>query len=270
MRGAVRRALEEVAEKGLPGNHHFYITFLTRHPAAAVPPRLAAQYPETMTIVLQHQYYGLEVHSTHFEVTLSFNRVQERLHIPWEAVTVFHDPSVDFGLRFSRQGSSRSCRSGKPGPAAGRASRRAAREMKAAMAAMSCRWTVSARNKGRAHARIRLPRDVPARQGPDLLAPARRGFHRRRTVPGPGLRLGRSGGADPACARGLPRHLAPAPAGPPRPARLHPRRPRGLAQRPLRRARPAEEREYRRGRRAAHVPGTPAPPSSWARRASAC
>ncbi len=104
MRGAVRRALEEVAEKGLPGNHHFYITFLTRHPAAAVPPRLAAQYPETMTIVLQHQYYGLEVHSTHFEVTLSFNRVQERLHIPWEAVTVFHDPSVDFGLRFSRQG----------------------------------------------------------------------------------------------------------------------------------------------------------------------
>jgi len=104
MRSVVRCALTEVAEKGLPGNHHFYITFLTRHPAAAVPPRLASQYPETMTIVLQHQYYGLEVHSTHFEVTLSFNRVQERLHIPWEAVTVFHDPSVDFGLRFSRQG----------------------------------------------------------------------------------------------------------------------------------------------------------------------
>ena len=104
MRGVVRRALEEAAEKGLPGNHHFYITFLTRHPAAAVPPRLVSQYPETMTIVLQHQYYGLEVHSTHFEVTLSFNRMQERLHIPWEAVTVFHDPSVDFGMRFSRQG----------------------------------------------------------------------------------------------------------------------------------------------------------------------
>lgn len=104
MRGVVRRALEEVAEKGLPGDHHFYITFLTRHPAAAVPPRLASQYPDTMTIVLQHQYYGLEVHSTHFEVTLSFNRMQERLHVPWEAVTVFHDPSVDFGLRFSRHG----------------------------------------------------------------------------------------------------------------------------------------------------------------------
>ena len=104
MRGVVRRVLEEVAEKGLPGNHHFYITFQTRHPAAGVPPRLAAQYPDTMTIVLQHQYYGLEVHSTHFEVTLSFNRMQERLHIPWDAVTVFHDPSVDFGLRFSRQG----------------------------------------------------------------------------------------------------------------------------------------------------------------------
>ena len=104
MRSVVRRALEEVAERGLPGNHHFFITFLTRHPAAAVPPRLVSQYPETMTIVLQHQYYGLEVHATHFEVTLSFNRMQERLHIPWEAVTVFRDPSVDFGLRFSRQG----------------------------------------------------------------------------------------------------------------------------------------------------------------------
>ena len=104
MRGVVRRALTETAEKGLPGNHHFYITFLTRHPAAAVPPRLISQYPDTMTIVLQHQYYGLEVHSTHFEVTLSFNRMQERLHIPWEAVTVFHDPSVDFGLRFAAHG----------------------------------------------------------------------------------------------------------------------------------------------------------------------
>ena len=104
MRSVVRRALEEAAEKGLPGNHHFYVTFLTRHPATILPPRLAAQYPDTMTIVLQHQYFGLEVHSTHFEVTLSFNRMQERLHIPWEAVTVFHDPSVDFGLRFSRQG----------------------------------------------------------------------------------------------------------------------------------------------------------------------
>ncbi len=104
MRGVVRQALAQVAEKGTPGNHHFYITFLTRHPAVIVPPRLVSQYPDTMTIVLQHQYYGLDVHSTHFEVTLSFNRVQERLHIPWEAVTVFHDPSVDFGLRFSRQG----------------------------------------------------------------------------------------------------------------------------------------------------------------------
>ncbi len=104
MRDVVRRALAQAAEHGPPGNHHFYITFLTRHPAAILPPWLASQYPDTMTIVLQHQYYGLEVHSTHFEVTLSFNRVQERLHIPWEAVTVFHDPSVDFGLRFSREG----------------------------------------------------------------------------------------------------------------------------------------------------------------------
>ncbi len=104
MRGIVRRALGEVAEKGLPGNHHFYITFATRHPAVVLPARLMSQYPDTMTIVLQHQYYGLEVHSGHFEVTLSFSRLQERLHVPFEAVTVFHDPAAEFGLRFSAHG----------------------------------------------------------------------------------------------------------------------------------------------------------------------
>jgi len=104
MRGVVRGALAAAAERGLPGQHHFYVSFATRHPAVVLPARLLAQYPDVMTIVLQHQYFGLEVHATHFEVTLSFNRVQERLHVPWEAVTVFHDPAVDFGLRFSPQG----------------------------------------------------------------------------------------------------------------------------------------------------------------------
>ena len=104
MVGIARRALSEVAEKGLPGNHHFYISFATRHPATVVPAHLMAQYPDVMTIVIQHQFYGLDVYSDHFEVTLSFNRVQERLHIPFAAVTSFADPSVGFGLKFSPDG----------------------------------------------------------------------------------------------------------------------------------------------------------------------
>lgn len=106
----VRRALSEVAEKGLPGGHHFYISFATRHPAVVVPAHLMAQYPDVMTIVLQHQFYGLDVYSDHFEVTLSFNRVQERLHVPFAAMTAFSDPSVGFGLNFSPDG-------GRPAPA---------------------------------------------------------------------------------------------------------------------------------------------------------
>jgi hypothetical protein len=103
LRGVVRRALAEVAERGLPGAHHFYITFDTDHPGVLLSDTLRARYPEEMTIVLQHQFWGLEVEDTAFAVTLSFNDRQERIHVPLEAVTAFADPAVKFGLRFEAQ-----------------------------------------------------------------------------------------------------------------------------------------------------------------------
>ncbi|ALG71838.1 hypothetical protein VY88_12760 [Azospirillum thiophilum] len=100
LRGVVRDALTEVAERGLPGNHHFYLTFRTGLPGVEIPDYLAAQYPNEMTIVLQFQYYGLDVVEDHFEVTLSFNNVHERLVVPFAAITTFADPSVNFALQF--------------------------------------------------------------------------------------------------------------------------------------------------------------------------
>lgn len=100
LRGAVREALKRVAEFGLPGNHHFYITFRTDQPGVELPDYLHERYPEEMTIVLQHQYWGLEAHEDWFQVTLSFNKVPERLVIPYAAISAFADPSVQFGLQF--------------------------------------------------------------------------------------------------------------------------------------------------------------------------
>jgi uncharacterized protein len=100
LRGVVRQVLADAVEDGLPGAHHFYITFRTTHPGVEMSDRLRAQYPEDMTIVIQHQYWGLEVEESRFRVTLSFNRMQERLEIPFSAVTGFADPSVQFGLQF--------------------------------------------------------------------------------------------------------------------------------------------------------------------------
>lgn len=100
LRGVVRDALTEVAERGLPGNHHFYLTFRTGFPGVDIPDYLSSQYPNEMTIVLQFQYYGLDVTDDHFEVTLSFNNVHERLVIPFAAITTFADPSVNFALQF--------------------------------------------------------------------------------------------------------------------------------------------------------------------------
>lgn len=104
LKQVMRRALEEVAENGFPGQHHFYITFRTAHPAVEVPEHLRSQYADEMTIVLQHQFFGLEVHDDRFEVTLSFNKQLERLSIPFEAITAFVDPSVSFGLQFQAEG----------------------------------------------------------------------------------------------------------------------------------------------------------------------
>ena len=100
LKGVVRAALDLIADDGLPGDHHMYITFLTDAPGVEITPRLKAQYPEEITIVLQHQFWGLETDDDGFEVTLSFGGVSERLVVPWHAMVGFVDPSVEFGLRF--------------------------------------------------------------------------------------------------------------------------------------------------------------------------
>jgi hypothetical protein len=100
LRGVVREALARTAASGLPGTHHFYITFQTRHPGTKIPESLSSQYPEDMTIVLEHQFWALEIEEDHFAVTLSFQSRPERLVIPFEAITAFTDPSCKFGLQF--------------------------------------------------------------------------------------------------------------------------------------------------------------------------
>ena len=100
LRGVMRKVLAEVARTGLPGNHHFFITFLTGAPGVRISPRLREKYPEQMTIVIQFQYWDLKVTDTGFEVGLSFSDVPERLEIPFSAVRGFYDPSVNFELEF--------------------------------------------------------------------------------------------------------------------------------------------------------------------------
>ncbi len=100
LRGVVRRALTEVASSGLPGDHHFYLTFRTTEPGVHIAAALRGQYPKEMTIVLQHQFWGLEVNDDHFAVTLSFGGKHERLVVPYHAIVSFADPSVKFGLQF--------------------------------------------------------------------------------------------------------------------------------------------------------------------------
>jgi hypothetical protein len=101
LRGVVRKVLTEVARTQLPGDHHFFITFATTAPGVRVSTRLLAQYPEEMTIVLQHQYWDLVVTEHAMEVGLSFNGIPERLLIPFTAVKQFLDPSVGFKIEFN-------------------------------------------------------------------------------------------------------------------------------------------------------------------------
>ncbi|WP_040622062.1 SspB family protein [Rhodovulum sp. PH10] len=103
LRGVVRTVLTDAAAKGLPGEHHFYISFDTRAPGVKLSPRLLGQYPEEMTIVLQHQFWDLTVKEDVFEVGLSFNGIPERLVVPLAAIKGFFDPSVQFGLEFAVQ-----------------------------------------------------------------------------------------------------------------------------------------------------------------------
>ncbi|WP_372893187.1 SspB family protein [Rhodosalinus sp.] len=100
MRGLIREVLSEVAEDGLPGEHHFFITFDTQHPDVDIAPWLRERYPDEMTIVMQHWFDALEVGEDGFAVTLSFGNQPERLVVPFDALRTFVDPSVEFGLRF--------------------------------------------------------------------------------------------------------------------------------------------------------------------------
>jgi hypothetical protein len=98
LRSVVRKVLIETAEHGLPGNHHFYITFKTGHDGVVMPARMRAAYPEEMTIVLQHQFWNLTVEEDLFRITVSFKKREADLEIPFTSITTFADPSVQFGL----------------------------------------------------------------------------------------------------------------------------------------------------------------------------
>ena len=102
LRSVVHSVLKQVKEEGLPGEHHFYISFHTTAPGVKISNRIKAQYPKEMTIVLQHQYWDLKVEDDYFEVRLSFSNIPELLVIPYSAVKVFFDPSVPYGLQFDQ------------------------------------------------------------------------------------------------------------------------------------------------------------------------
>src|SRR5919199_3849894 len=103
LKGVVRKVLSDAAKDGLAGDHHFYVSFRTDFPGARVSQRLRDKYPQEMTVVLQHQFWDLGVTEHAFEVGLSFSGVPERLLVPFDAVTGFFDPSVQFGLKFEIQ-----------------------------------------------------------------------------------------------------------------------------------------------------------------------
>jgi hypothetical protein len=103
LRGMVRKVLGEASREGLPGDHHFLVTFRTEAPGVRLSKRMREKYPEEMTIVLQHQFWDLTVGESSFEVGLSFGNVPERLLVPFDAITSFVDPSVQFGLKFEVQ-----------------------------------------------------------------------------------------------------------------------------------------------------------------------
>ena len=104
LRDVVRRVLAQVAEHGLPGEHHFLIAFRTNHPGVRVPQFLRDMYPEEIKVMLQHQFWDLAVDEEMFSVTLSFNASRQRLIVPFAAVTAFVDPSVELVLRFEPPG----------------------------------------------------------------------------------------------------------------------------------------------------------------------
>ena len=161
LRGVLRRVLTDAAEHGLPGEHHFFITFLSTADGVKLSPRLLAQYPEEMTIILQHQFWDLVVTEDRFEVGLSFGGIPERLVVPFAAIKSFLDPSVQFGPavravrgrgRSGRREAAGGSRSRPPCPSPRRSPPRKARtsRRRRAKARKWFGWIVSARNNPRA------------------------------------------------------------------------------------------------------------------------
>ena len=103
MRGLIQQVLENVAKTGLPGNHHFFVTFDTMHPDVEIADWLSDRYPGEMTVVIQHWFANLDVTDEGFTITLNFGDNPETLYIPYDAINTFVDPSVEFGLRFETQ-----------------------------------------------------------------------------------------------------------------------------------------------------------------------
>ena len=103
MRGLIQNVLNDVAANGLPGDHHFFITFDTMHPDVEIADWLSDRYPDEMMVVIQHWYDNLDVTNDGFSVTLNFGDTPEPLYIPYDAIKTFVDPSVEFGLRFESQ-----------------------------------------------------------------------------------------------------------------------------------------------------------------------
>lgn len=101
LKGVVKKVLGDAARHGLQGDHHFYVSFLTGHPGVHLSSRLREKYPQEMTIIIQHQFWDMNVGDNAFEIGLSFSNIPERLHIPYDALTGFFDPSVQFGLKFN-------------------------------------------------------------------------------------------------------------------------------------------------------------------------
>ncbi len=103
MRGLIREVMDQVADRGLPGAHHFFITLNTRHAGVAMADWLRDRYPDEITIVIQHWFDNLGVDEDGFAITLNFGNQPEPLYIPFDAITTFVDPSVEFGLKFETQ-----------------------------------------------------------------------------------------------------------------------------------------------------------------------
>jgi uncharacterized protein len=128
MRGVVREVLARTAASGLPGAHHFYLTLKTAHPGVVIPDSLRAEFPDEMTVVLEHQFWDLEVKEDRFSVTLNFKSRPERLTIPFESITAFSDPAVKFGLQFQAAPASESAESAAPAEPDAKAEQKPARE----------------------------------------------------------------------------------------------------------------------------------------------